>query len=123
MRNKDNVSAIVTRKKCQSSCGLYYQKEWIPYKDNSLAIEDDSVPNDAYECRHKQKVDLATFCRDLARCQVPCVPDQRPIVPHQQNSFRDYGQTPVCPLVSADIPYEAIPIKKIRIIFKKWNCL
>lgn len=55
----------------------------LPYKDNSLAAEDDSVPSDAYEYRHKQKVDLATFYRDWARYQVPYAPDRRPIVPHQ----------------------------------------
>lgn len=88
------------------------QNRVLPYKDNSLAAEDDSVPSDAYEYRHKQKVDLATFYRDWARCQVPYAPDQRPIVPHQRNSFRDYDQIPVCPLVLADIPYEATPIKK-----------
>lgn len=84
----------------------------LPYKDNSLATEDDSVPSDVYACRHKQKVDLATFCRDWARYQVPYALDQRPIVPHQRNSFRDYDPIPVCLLVLEEIPYEATPTKK-----------
>lgn len=91
----------------------------LPCKGNSLATEDDSVPSDAYECRHKQRVDLATFCRDSARYQVPCAPDQRPFAPHQRNSFRDCDPAPICPPVLADIPCEAKPIREIRIIFKK----
>lgn len=83
----------------------------LPCKGNSLATGDDLVPDDVCECRHKQRVDLATFYQGSARYQVPCAPDQRPFAPHQQNSFQDCDLIPVCPPVSTGIPCAAISIK------------
>jgi len=91
----------------------------LPYKDNSLATGDDSGPDDAYECRHRQRVDPAVFYQDSARYQVPNAPDQRPIVLRRQNSSQDCDLVLIYPPVSVDIPCAATPIKKIHIISKK----
>jgi len=90
----------------------------LPYKDNSLATGDDSDPDDAYECRHRRRVDLATFYQDSVRYQVPYALDQRPFVPHRQNSSQDCDPVLIYPPVSVDIPCVATPIKKIRIVSK-----
>lgn len=97
---------------------LKYYKT-LPCKDNSLLIEDDSDLGDAYECRHRRRVDPAAFCQDLARYQVPYAPDRTPFVPRQRNSSQDCDPAPTCPPVSADIPCAATPIKKIHIVIKK----
>lgn len=79
--------------------------------DNSLVIEDDLDPGDAYEYHHKQKDDLVTFCQGSARYQAPYEPGQRPFAPRQRNNSRDYDPKQVYPPVLTGIPCAAISVK------------
>ena len=90
----------------------------LPCKDSSPAAGDDLDPSDAYECRHRRRVGLATSCQDSARYRVPCALDQRPFVPRQRNNFLDCDPASICLPVSMDNPCAAIPIKKIHTVSK-----